>query len=928
MTAAFLLNVLACLCWITWALFMLDVARCTVDTARRGLDAARWPHLPAAGPLHALAGMLIGTILLAVLGNRTAAGPTPAFSSAAGTPAHVVATAAAQPHPTPNGAVPVHPAAFHHQTPPAAGADTTTAARPVSVVVLAAHNGVHDSLWRIAARTLGDGARWPEIFQLNKGKSQPHGHTLTNPSVIFPGEELALPTDTTPTPPPPPPQNPLPPPPPAPTTSTPPTTPPPPSGPPSATPIPRPFRPPLDTNQSSSASPPPEPALDGGTELFVGLGLAAAVSAALVIARRRHRARYRPGSGDRDDLPVAPVVYQLRLAHLRADIDDASDFDIAADSPQPRPVPVRSSALTVGDRNTGPNQPPVLTPRLGVRDGGEVALDLAGAHGLGLVGAGAPAAARALVIAALTTTGQPATSTSAVLVIIPADDLATFLGSVATQADLPAALRVVADLDEALNFLEAETVARVTANPVRHTAVWPPLLVITQAPHHHERLQAVLDNGAPFGITGVLFGQWQPGITAYVRDDGTISAASPGQDLRGTRMFRLGEHHAAAVLDLLRRAQPHPSPPASGHAEPAPTIPAAASTPTDRTHISTPTTDTRLEVTANPATTTTDTRLEVTANPATTTTDTELAGAADPHPPPTTGSSPASTACPPGETHPPSPWADADLLRAAIAITVLGPTRVDWRAGPDADAQDITAVLQPRARELLVFLALHPAGVTREALIGALWPDTATGKATNAMNTALSRLRTALTHATNDTVGDIVVVGDGRYRLDPIRVAVDYWRFEAAVAARRAAVTEPARVAAYREIVGSYRGELADGLICEWIEPAREAVRRDAIDAVAALARALVERDPQQTLDLLETARAFDPHNELLYRDIMRLQQRLGQLDAIPRTLALLTTRLSEIDEQPSPHTADLAARLHQRPEPTPREHDRSAAAS
>lgn len=60
-------------------------------------------------------------------------------------------------------------------------------------------------------------------------------------------------------------------------------------------------------------------------------------------------------------------------------------------------------------------------------------------------------------------------------------------------------------------------------------------------------------------------------------------------------------------------------------------------------------------------------------------------------------------------------------------------------------------------------------------------------------------------------------------------------------------------------------------------------------------------------------ARAFDPHNELLYRDIMRLQQQLGHLDAIPRTLTLLTTRLTEIDETPTAQVLELATCLQQR---------------
>jgi two-component SAPR family response regulator len=153
----------------------------------------------------------------------------------------------------------------------------------------------------------------------------------------------------------------------------------------------------------------------------------------------------------------------------------------------------------------------------------------------------------------------------------------------------------------------------------------------------------------------------------------------------------------------------------------------------------------------------------------------------------------------------------------------------------------------------------------------------------------------------------------GRYRLDPHLVEVDYWRLSDAITAQRAAGNDSERIAAYQRIVDCYGGCLAEGLDAEWIEASREATRRDALDAVAALARALVDSDPQRTLDLLETARTFDPHNELLYRDIMRLQERLGHLDAIPRTLALLTTRLAEIYEAPTTHAVGLATRLQQR---------------
>ncbi|MBV9921839.1 MAG: hypothetical protein JOY78_13440 [Pseudonocardia sp.] len=49
---------------------------------------------------------------------------------------------------------------------------------------------------------------------------------------------------------------------------------------------------------------------------------------------------------------------------------------------------------------------------------------------------------------------------------------------------------------------------------------------------------------------------------------------------------------------------------------------------------------------------------------------------------------------------------------------------------------------------------------------------------------------------------------------------------------------------------------------------------------------------------------------------MMRLQARLRRLDAIPRTLTLLTTRLAELDEHPSPHTVQLAQHLSRRIDP------------
>ncbi len=43
-----------------------------------------------------------------------------------------------------------------------------------------------DSLWKIAEKTLGDGSRYPEIFEANKPM-------LTDPDKIYPGQVLRIP---------------------------------------------------------------------------------------------------------------------------------------------------------------------------------------------------------------------------------------------------------------------------------------------------------------------------------------------------------------------------------------------------------------------------------------------------------------------------------------------------------------------------------------------------------------------------------------------------------------------------------------------------------------------------------------------------------------------------------------------------------------
>jgi DNA-binding SARP family transcriptional activator len=878
LSSRLLLDVLACACWVAWAVFTLDVARCTAALLARGAGNVRVSGRVRLSPTHALAAVLVGTVALSILGNRLP--PRDARSAAVAWP---VALTAGPAELGPGSLVSVA-----SLVPDRTGTEHTEtdaapeSARSVVVRVPDPVTGVHDSLWRIADRTLGDGARWPEIFEMNRGKPQPGGGTLTRPSLIFPGEELVLPSAEIGG---------------APEER-------PPGDPDVSTPTPTPTQEPMprpstrSTPETGSPMRPPAggdghavprdaaPALVWDPVAFAGLGLAAAVSAALMMVRRRHRRAYRPGSGRRDDLPAAPVVYQLRLAHLRADQPDPDEPDPEGD-PEPddeEPGCVEDELLAGTSTRPGPATPMAGGVTPGV-DAQRIALAAASTRGLGLTGPGAADALRALLLTLLASlidgaVGVLYESGPAVRLLVPREDIGAVLGA----TDLPAAVEVHDTLDTALDMLESESIARAEHPPTDHSA--PLLVLVARIGGDNARLQAVLDNGSEFGINALLLGQWRPGSTAHVRRDGTVTATGPGPcaALRGTRLLTLDRDAADPIVALLNNAS-------SGTAV---SGTAAQDGSTDGPGIIGAEVPDSLEIGPHP----TDEQEEPSPSPA--------------HPP---SRAPARIV---GSTAQPV---------LPLRLVVLGPPRLLWRprrdpdgstpAGPGPHAveaeMEITGRLQPRARELLVHLALHPDGQSRESVAAAMWPGSPPSRITNALNTALTRLRQTLAQVTGGEVGDLVRTSDGRLTLDSELVDVDFWYFDAAVTARRAASTDEERVDADQLVVEAYGGELAEGTRYAWIEIAREAVRRDAIDSAAALARALVPRDPQRTLDLLEIARAFDPVNEMIYRDIMRLQGRLGRLDAISRTLALLTARLAEIGDQPDADTIDLARRLQLR---------------
>ena len=919
MSAEFLLDTLAVLCWIVWFFFALDVVRCGVDAAR-GIT---WPQVRPPGPLHGLAAALIGTIVLTLLGSRT---PYTAPTSAAATPAGELAPVAVVAPLTPGPPVPtrVHLAAATQLTTTLV-LDRTAPAPPGTIQateeVRLPHDGIYDSLWRIAERIYGPGggSRWPELFQLNRGVEQPDGRALTEPNLVRPGWKITAyipaPPDQHPADeqqPQVPPEQPAHPP-----TSTAPTTP----------PAPNTTQTPAATDEAGNhGNDRVGSGLDLLTGVFVSIGLAGAITAAMVSGRMWRRRRYRIGSGDRADLqrPIAPVVRALSAAYDHDDdqqpADDVEFVDLA-------PAPPRIHITGAGGLE--PDDEPVPVPtRVGVRGGRELALNLASTRGLGLAGPGGTAAARALLLHLLTEQ-QPG---KGICVLVPADDLDLVFDG-ADVRDLPATVRVVATLDAALNEMEAALLTR-TRHAIEETEfqTTPTSLVLlgSPEPHAERRLQAVLDNGSTFGVAGVLLGQWRPGATVLVRHDGTVSATSPGlgDGLTGTRLFTLPATDATELLAVLRDAEGPTDLAADDHADVSGKQQQTVR-PDDREDVVLPATPVPEQRSIKEMT-----QLESTRPP-----EPEKAQPAEPVPslqlldvqpiladvPPddtgpasteaderdaATGQAPSVDARPARQQQPPKPDRDGHSSgRRPLTVRVLGRLQVTLHS--DTGDRELNGALTPKQRELLVYLASHPQGVRREVLNEAVWPDSRPPRPYNSFHNTLSMLRRALTDATDGLITNLVLNDDGRYQLNDELVVVDFWQLQRVLPAPRLAdVEDQARL---RDAIELFQGDLAEDLLAPWIEPFREAIRRDVLDGLGTLIRAHGDTDLETMLALLERTRKLDRYNEGVYRDIIRTQARLGQYATIPRTLALLTTTLDEIDQHPSADTLNLADFLQRR---------------
>ncbi|HEX2119084.1 MAG TPA: bacterial transcriptional activator domain-containing protein, partial [Acidimicrobiales bacterium] len=239
-----------------------------------------------------------------------------------------------------------------------------------------------------------------------------------------------------------------------------------------------------------------------------------------------------------------------------------------------------------------------------------------------------------------------------------------------------------------------------------------------------------------------------------------------------------------------------------------------------------------------------------------------------------------------------------------VSVQLLGTYRID------VGGTEIRAGLRAKARELLAFYLLHPAGTTLDAAVEALWPEADPGRGSEWFWTALGNLRSRLRDATGVKKLKVIERDGDRYRVEPL-FDVDLWQLEQALAEGAAGGDDFVRAAAYDRVAQTYAGDLLAGADWAWAETPREDLRQRVLDVLVWLGDVRwASGDARGSWQALQRAVEVDPYAEQIYRRIMRLQSKLGRPDDAAATYRRLQARLVEIDLEPTPETEKLHGEL------------------
>ena len=221
-----------------------------------------------------------------------------------------------------------------------------------------------------------------------------------------------------------------------------------------------------------------------------------------------------------------------------------------------------------------------------------------------------------------------------------------------------------------------------------------------------------------------------------------------------------------------------------------------------------------------------------------------------------------------------------------------------------------------KAKELFALLLLdRQRAVSRDELVGQLWPETDAASALSNFHFTLHALRKALASAGASEATSVVRTDTG-YRLAlPISIHVDLEVFRRSL--RRGREAQDAgrsreAIQYLRAAVAVHRGEFLADLSAPWIERQREETDRQLVAAAKELATLELEwKEPKAAVRPLEKLLELEPYDEEGHRLLMRAHHESGDHALAVRHYQALEAMLHrDLGAEPEPATRELYQRI------------------
>lgn len=214
-------------------------------------------------------------------------------------------------------------------------------------------------------------------------------------------------------------------------------------------------------------------------------------------------------------------------------------------------------------------------------------------------------------------------------------------------------------------------------------------------------------------------------------------------------------------------------------------------------------------------------------------------------------------------------------------------------------------------------LARSPHPVSRDALMGWLWPESGPRRARWSLNSAVYALRRVLEENGGAELSGCVVLEGDRYRLSPeVRLSSDVEEFDAGyekgLRHQRAGRVEEGR-REYEGAVALYRGDyLVEDVYEDWTMIERERLSGAYVDMLERLAGYYVDHGhPRKSIELCYRVLERDPCHEESYRRLMRCYSRQGLRSRATQQYGLCGRMLGRLyGMSPSAETRSLHERI------------------